>query len=117
MFGRMKKIVKLGFLLALAHLLSACSYVRRIEISVPVTDQAQERCIDSFDNFAFSTPDIDGPTQEIFLPEEPWQEIVILPDEVRGDDYRIAAIRSASGEVEIWSQPYRPSEIYSIDDQ
>lgn len=113
----MKKIAKLNLLLILVYSLSACSYGQRIEITEPVTTLVNETCIDSFDNFAFSTPDIDGPTQEAFLPGNPWQEASILPKEVQEGDYNIAAIRSSPGKVEIWAQPYQPSGIYSADDQ
>ena len=106
-----------ALLIVIVYSLSACSYGRRIEISEPITTLADETCIDSLDTFAFSTPEIDGPAQEVFLPGEPWQEFSNLPEEVQGDDHRIAAIQSVAGEVEIWVQPYRPGEIYSTDDR
>lgn len=112
----MKRINNLTFFLIFVFSLSACSCGRRIEISEPVTTLANETCLDTFDSFAFSTPDIDDPSQELFLPGEPWQKVDILPQEIQSKNYRIAAIRSVSGGVEIWAQPYRPSEVYSTDD-
>ncbi len=110
----MKKLQLLG-MLALMILCSACG-PRRVEVSQPSTRLPAEPCIDTFDNFAFSTPDIDGPAQAVILPLEPWQVESTLPEGVGFQAYEIGLIRSVPDGEEIWVNPYIPSEVYTIDE-
>jgi hypothetical protein len=109
-------IKRLCALILLALSISACIFGERITISNPKDIMADETCIDSFSNYAFSTPDIDGPVQEEYLPGMPWHIVSEIPAEVQGLEHRIAAVRSMEGEIEIWTQLYDPSEIYSAND-
>jgi len=92
--------------------LTACVLQRQITITKPVTIQAQESCIDSFDNFAFSTPDIDGSEQEKILPGNQWVIEALLPEEARNERYKIAATRSFNNTVQIWLQPVEQVGVY-----
>lgn len=96
----------------LAFMVCSCSFEKRIQIQEPLTARANETCIDSFDNFAFSTPGIDDPLQETFLPGTPWQEENILPPEAQDREYQIGAVRTLSDDIEIWLQPYHPGGFY-----
>ncbi len=88
-------------LLALSNL-SACA--TRVEVTDPVTILPDGPCIASFDAFAFSTPDLDGPTQEVILPLEPWQVETSLPETAYPDQFRVGAVRTFGDAIEVWLQ-------------
>ena len=80
--------------------------------TLPYDDQ----CIASFDTFAFTFPDINGPTQEIILPLPPWEAIATLPEVENLPTGRVSrkleveAVRQNGENREIWVSNSRSDE-------
>jgi hypothetical protein len=77
----------------------------QINITQPITNlpQGAEKCIDSFDNFAFSTPDISQPPeQELILPSSPWRLESAAPIITMLKDGEVAATSTIGNRTQVW---------------
>ncbi|MCA9936929.1 MAG: hypothetical protein H6662_03620 [Ardenticatenaceae bacterium] len=72
--------------------------------SLPSDDQ----CIASFDTFAFTFPDVNGPKQDVILPLSPWEVVAVspevenLPKNHIGKKLEVIAVRQNGDDLEIW---------------
>jgi hypothetical protein len=77
-----------------------------IACTTPSTQTYKDKCIDSFDIFAYSWPDPTTPSLDTVLPLEPWLEIAVLPDMSQVpwpyNEFYVEAIRSSADSTEIW---------------
>lgn len=68
-------------------------------LSYPLND---DQCIDSFDTFAFTTPNRDKPEQEFVFPLPQWHIESKLPNIQSTTEYEVVAIRFIGNNQEIW---------------
>lgn len=61
-----------------------------------------DECIDSFDTFVYTFPDVDGPVQEEILPLSPWQAVSSVPVEGSSNQLEVTVLRTVAGSPEIW---------------
>ena len=85
-------------------LLTGCGMRQRtVIIKEPFAHQsALSACSGSFDNFAFSTPDIDSDSQKHFLPMPPWVQADSIPAQENGFGYHVEAVTLYGDQKQIW---------------
>lgn len=86
--------------------LASCNSQQRSYL--PIATPANETCIGSFADFAFTIPDINGAPQDIFFPQTPWEPVSVLPVGVDIYNQQVKAIRMVDNHVEIWTQANTP---------
>lgn len=117
--------IKLTLIIAIGFLVFVLVYGRFQPVSqLP----SNEECIASFDTFAFTFPDRDGPTQEKIQPLSPWEAISVLPEIENlpqgwvSGKLEVVAVRSKDSNLEIWVSNPRSRKnfvylIYSVNTQ
>ena len=98
------KMLKQMLPFLLMFLLTGCGMRQRtVIIKEPFAHQsALSACSGSFDNFAFSTPDIDSDSQKHFLPMPPWVQADSIPAQENGFGYHVEAVTLYGDQKQIW---------------